>query len=213
MASIPDRRLFLVKKLYYKKKNSARKIAEILNTTLNSMYYFMRKHNLVRRTSSEQNQIRFLNKKPSFDLRRITSLTLKELRVAGTFLYWAEGYKRGHLIDFTNSDVDMIKIFLKFLRKVCGVKESKIRIKIFCYSNHNIAKLKKFWSHITKISLSQFHKSYVRKSFNKKNQNRLPYGLIHVIYSDKKLLLIIKQWIGHYIKKWADTRVVKWGAL
>src|SRR3989338_1911301 len=117
MAAISDSQLPLVKRLYYRNLCSAREIAQILNVTLFATYYCMRKHGLKRRTFSEQNHVRFMKKKPSFFPKTANTLTLKELKVAGVFLYWAEGYKRGHLVDFTNSDVEIIKIFMKFLRR------------------------------------------------------------------------------------------------
>ena len=34
-------------------------------------------------------------------------------------LYWAEGSKRRNCVEFTNSDPDMMRRFVKFLRRYC----------------------------------------------------------------------------------------------
>lgn len=194
-----------IKNLYYKKNLSAQQIANVLGLRLGAVYYRMRRFELTRRNPTESNRLRFIAKAPSFSLRSLNSFELKELKVTGTALYWAEGYKRGHLIDFANSDVAMAKIFMRFLRKVCGVQEKKLRAKLFCYQNQSPKELMQFWSENIGIPLFQFHEPYIRKNFVESNQNRLPNGLIHIIYCDKKLLLLVDSWIKEYSARWAGT--------
>ena len=44
------------------------------------------------------------------------------------------------MVDFANSDKDMIIMFMQFLRKVCGVDEKRLRVYSYFYSNQNIEK-------------------------------------------------------------------------
>ena len=42
------------------------------------------------------------------------------LRITGTLLYWAEGYKRtNNMVFFCNSDPDMIRLMMRFFREIC----------------------------------------------------------------------------------------------
>jgi len=122
-------------------------------------------------------------------------------------LYWAEGAKnlgkqvRGGTIDLANSEPRMIQLFLKFLRKICGVNEKRLRGQLYCYANQDIDSLKKHWNEVTRIPLNQFSKPYARKDFLPEKKDKMKYGLIHIRYSDKKLFLQIKEWTEEYLNK------------
>ncbi len=201
MASISSEKLHYIEQLYYREYKSAREIAGILNVSLDAVYYFMRHHNLKRRSLSEENSLRFANKQRSFVFKQELNSSEKELKMAGLMLYWCEGYKTDlcKVVDFANSDPSMIQIFLRFLREVCGVEESRLRVYLYCYSNQNIEVLKHYWGNVMKIPLSQFTKPYVRTDFKLDKIGKMPHGMVHVRYGDKKLFLLIKQWIQEYI--------------
>lgn len=180
-------------------------VGEELGVSLFCVMYFMRKNNLKRRTLKEDQKQRFENKKPSFTVRRKNKYT-DELSVIGAMLYWGEGYKGNdenpaNHIDFTNSDVDMVQLFLVFLRNNFALEESKFRVLLYCYSDQDVSTLKRFWSVCTGIPQAQFIKPYVRKDF-KVEGRKMKYGLVHIRYHDKKLLLEIKKMIDSYIHKY-----------
>lgn len=172
-------------------------IAEKLNCSIHSVCYFMRRHNLKRRSLVEISRRRFEAKLPSFKLKKKLSLKDERLKIIGTVIYWGEGAKsdKTNVVDLANSDPKMVSIFIKFLRQICGVDESKLRILLYCYSNQKPLDLIKFWSKITKVSPKQFSKPYVREDFLPEKEGKMPHGLIHVRYGDKKLLMKIKEWI------------------
>jgi len=124
-------------------------------------------------------------------------------------LYWAEGGKevcrngqwRGTSVNFANSDPKMVKLFLRFLREICGVNEQRLRVHLYCYANQDIDYLKKYWQEITNISLTQFIKPYVRHDFLPEKKDKMKYGLVHIVYSDKKLFLQIMDWINEYLRE------------
>jgi hypothetical protein len=142
---------------------------------------------------------------PTYELKERLTEWENQLKLAGVMLYWAEGSKWDgeRIVDFANSNPEMIKIFLSFLRIVCGVREDKLRIYLYCYENHDVEALQKYWSNITGIPLKQFTKPFVRKDFNLKKLNKMPYGMIHVRYADKKLLDLIRSWIEEYSLKYS----------
>ncbi len=205
--AISNDKLEIVKGLYYESKFSARQIAEKLNVSVDAVYYFMRRNNLSRRTFSEENELRFERKPLSFKVKTNLSLKEEKLKTVGVAIYWGEGYKSGKScgIDLANSDPEMIKAFLSFLRNICGIDESRLRILLYCYSNQNIVKLKKFWSGITKVPVSQFSKAYVRNDFKIGKENKMPFGMIHIRYADKKLLILVKKWIDECKKEFAQV--------
>lgn len=200
VGAIPENKTALLKKLYYEKKFSARKIAESFGVSLDAVYYFMRHHKLARRSFSEENRLRFLRKQPSFTLARGLSKRERQLKLIGVMLYWCEGYKTGKssTVDFVNSDPSMVKIFTEFLRTVCGINENKLRAYLYYYSNQDARELIKFWSAVTRIPPSQFTRPYMRESLHVTPKHKMPHGLVHIRYCDKKLLLQIMEWIEQY---------------
>lgn len=204
MAAIDIKLINLVKKLYYKEYCSMKEIGEKFGVSWGAVYYFMKRHNLKRRTFSEENRIRFSKKPLSFCLKSNLSKSEYRLKIMGIMIYWAEGSRVGvksEIVDFANSDPEMIKIFISFLRKICGIDESKLRVLLYCYSNQNVNNLINFWSTLTKISKIQFTKPYVRDDFKKNKVNKMFYGLVHIRYCDKKLLLTISRWKDNLIKE------------
>ena len=200
MATIDKKLAKEVKKLYYREKLSVQDVANELNVSIDAVFYCMRKNGFVRRKSNESNSLKFERCAPSFNLKKTNTEDLRVLKAIGVMLYWGEGYKFGNkaMVDFANSDKDMIALFLKFLRKVCGVDEKRLRVYCYFYANQNIINNINYWSRITKINKKQFTKPYIRHDFKENKSNKMPHGLIHIRYSDKKLLNLIKNWIKEY---------------
>lgn len=202
MGKISDNQLRKIKDFYYRDMLSMREIASNFGVSIDAVVYFMRRHDLKRRGFSEINKLRFEKKKPSFKERPINSVYKRELRAIGSMLYWGEGYKseKSSFVDFSNSDSEMIKMFLKYLRGVYHINEKKLRVLLYCYSNQNIDELIKYWSELTKIPINQFTKPYIRRDYNV-NSRRMKRGLVHIRYIDKKLLLNIRGAIDFYKRK------------
>lgn len=194
-----------VKNLYVDEQLSGVEIARRLNLNRRYVYRVMEKSNIKRRKPSESNSIRFFRAIPTFRIKSNLTNQDRALLDCGVMMYRAEGWKdkREQMLDFANSDPVMIKIYLRFLRKICGVNENKLRIYLYCYANQDVDKIKKFWSKVTSISLKQFTKPYVRQDFREDKIGKMPYGLIHVRYGDKKLYSQILEWYEKIVKKWA----------
>lgn len=204
MSSISPKKIHVVKKLY-KKGLSVREIALELDVSVDAVTYFMRYHNLPRRTVHESNKLAFNKKTPTFSVKTSSS-RVRELRAMGAMLYWGEGFKGNEnskitTVDFANSDPSMILMFLEFVRSVYKVEEKKFRVLLYCYADQDINFLIHYWTGITAIPSSQFSKPYVRKDF-RKDGRKMKYGLIHVRYNDKKFLLEIKNLIDSYKRKY-----------
>jgi hypothetical protein len=144
--------------------------------------------------------MRFERQALSYAIPKTLTNEQERLVLLATSLYWAEGAKRGHVVDFANSDVQMCKIFIRFLREICQVDETRLRGFIYCHNNQNPAQLVAFWSKTLEVPKSQFTKPYVRSAKASKTPHRMEHGLMHIRYSDKKLLRQIQAWIDEYSK-------------
>lgn len=197
-------KLFLgeVKDLYYDKKLSVPQISKKLGVTMRVVYRFMDSNNLPRRTVNEHNKILFQRKPLSYSVKRNLSDRERHLKVAGLMLYWAEGTSRGrHTVDLANSNPEMIQLFVHFLRQVYKIDERRLRVYLYCYSNQDINKLISYWSRLTRIPKLQFTKPFIRTDYSMKWGREMKHGLIHIRYSDKRLLELIRRDIKKYVEK------------
>ncbi|OJI08068.1 MAG: hypothetical protein COX02_00410 [Candidatus Vogelbacteria bacterium CG22_combo_CG10-13_8_21_14_all_37_9] len=205
MAKLGSDNLNLIKKLYYQDCHSVRQIALVLGVSLDVVYHFMRQHQLKRRTTIESNKLIYDRKPATYVLKSHLSKSEEKLKNIGITLYWGEGFKAStaNLVDLANSDVQMVKVFLRFLREICGIKEDRLRIYLYCYANQKPLDLIKFWSKICQVSLRQFSQPYIRQDYQEGKKSKMPHGMIHIRYGDKKLLKQILTWIEDYKKEFA----------
>ena len=98
-------------------------------------------------------------------------------------LYWCEGGKTDNSLIFYNSDPEMIKTYLYFLRKGFKIDESKFRVCLHLHSYHNEKKQKIFWSNITNIPQNKFIKTYKKENTGKRKKEGYP-GCASIRYHD-----------------------------
>lgn len=96
----------------------------------------------------------------AYDTVRKIHCDLDNKKLLCALLFWAEGGKSKPYIDFTNSDPNMIRVFLHLLRDCFNINESKLYAIVHIHEYHNDNEIKHFWSDITKIPLCRFYKSY-----------------------------------------------------
>ena len=184
----------------YRSGLSAQQVADHFKVSLDASYYALRHLKVKRRTAQETNSIRFEAKPLSYDLK--TPLTKEEerLKISAIMLYWAEGYKVGRgTVDFANSDPDMVLIFWKFLSEICRVDKKRVRLHLYAYEGQDIPNLMQFWCTLLDLPKHHFIKPYIKKAATPGPRGpRMIHGLVHIRYSDTKLLRQILQWIDGY---------------
>ena len=135
-------------------------------------------------------------KKRSNGLTKNIKINRENAKILASILYWCEGakYPSTNFVAFSNSDIDLIKTFLKLFRIGFQPKENKLRVHLQLHTTHDKEKLISFWSKEIKIPKSQFYKSTITKPT--KNMKRRNYkGTCTIRYYDIYLLLEI---IGIY---------------
>ncbi|MFQ6084128.1 MAG: hypothetical protein ACE5WD_12345 [Candidatus Aminicenantia bacterium] len=121
--------------------------------------------------------------------KEIGELSKRELWLIGTALYWGEGQKertRGALIGLGNSDPNLIKIFLKWLKEICKIPRQDILFRIFLHetAKNRLSEVKNYWSTLTGFPINNFQKiTWKKNKINTKRKNigKDYYGLLRVI--------------------------------
>jgi len=124
-------------------------------------------------------------------------ISLEQLKLVGIILYLGEGGKteRG-VARLSNSDPVVIKIMMRFFREICEVPEEKFRGNVHTFAHADVEKTEKYWSKITGIPRSQFHKTYIKpSSASLQKRYTLPFGTFSINVCDTKLFLTIMGWI------------------
>jgi len=123
------------------------------------------------------------------------ALINEPLFIAGLMLYWEEGDKRSGRIQFSNSDPDMIRLMMKWLRKFCKVSETRFRIGLFLHTLHIREDCLKFWSEVTDVPLNQFNKPYIKPTIYSNRKNKLYEGTCVIKVHSKELLSKVLGWL------------------
>ena len=131
----------------------------------------------------------------------------------GCMLYWGEGTKSRSSCQMTNSDVNIHKNFMKFLRKYFKIKKNKLSIRINAYLDHGLSvdDIHDYWIKELNIDGCRIHKAVIRNpeksSFNnKRKKSKLKYGVLTVCICD----VGITQHIYGAIQEYGDFEMDKW---
>ncbi len=115
-------------------------------------------------------------------LARIGQLSNRDLRVAGTALYAAEGTKRDGSVAFANTDPHMIHLFLTWLRTFFSVDEARLRLRLYLHEGLDLDAANRFWSDLTGIPSAQFRAPYRAADNPTRRHAKHPVGCPSVLY-------------------------------
>jgi transposase-like protein len=142
---------------------------------------------------------------------RVAARQAELLHVSGCMLYWAEGSKDRNTIRFTNSDPEMVKLFVTFLRSFFAVDERDIRVTCNLFGDHaeRQREIEDFWLGQVGLSRESLCKSVVNvysRHSQRKRLNMLPYGTCRITVSRTR----ITQHIFGAIQEYAGFRRDAW---
>ncbi len=142
---------------------------------------------------------------------RALALAGDAFHAAGCMLYWAEGSKSRNGVHFSNSDPEMVRFFVAFLREFFGVSDSAIRIDCNLFADHAARQreIEDFWLETLRLPRASLRKSTVNvysKYSEKKRRNKLPYGTCRVNVHSTRIV----QCIYGSIQAYAGIRRDEW---
>lgn len=104
------------------------------------------------------------------------------LHQAGCMLYWAEGAKSIHTIQFTNSDPHMLRVFRRFLSEALGISRETILFYVNVYTNNGLTleEIENYWLSTLALPSENARKhvtNHMPTSSSGRAKRRLPYGV------------------------------------
>ena len=105
--------------------------------------------------------------------------SFETLRLFGAAIYWAEGSKKGSF-SVTNSDPHLIAFMVSWFKLVFRIEPDQLKARLNIYPQQDEKDIKRFWSEITSIPISNFGKSFVKPPNKGFKKNNLYYGTINI---------------------------------
>ncbi|MBI2674177.1 MAG: hypothetical protein HYX22_00340 [Candidatus Yanofskybacteria bacterium] len=181
-----------IKKLYVNDKKSSAEIAKIFKCSERAVNYWLAKYEVKKRSISEAV---YLKNNPSgdpFKIKPVQNLEDAKLFGLGLGLYWGEGNKKNkNSVRLGNTDPKLIKKFLEFLMRICGIEKKKLRFGLQVFSDMNTGRSLKFWLKELReygINRSQFFKVTVTPARSLGNyREKSKWGVLTVHFSNTKL--------------------------
>ncbi|MBI2054288.1 MAG: hypothetical protein HYT36_03060 [Candidatus Staskawiczbacteria bacterium] len=122
---------------------------------------------------------------------QIGRLTKRELWLIGIALYWGEGnkekdYRPGSSVQFSNSDPNMIKTFLKWIIEIIHIPKDDLGFQIYIHENckERLSQVINYWAICTGFPEEKFiHHIYFKKNkikTKRKNIGDNYFGLLRI---------------------------------
>jgi transcriptional regulator with XRE-family HTH domain len=97
----------------------------------------------------------------------IGELSDRELFIAGVALYWAEGskdkpYRRTEVLQFINSDPNVIKLFLRWL-ELLEVTRDRLTLRVSIHETADVEAAENVWAEIMGVDVSALSKATLKK--------------------------------------------------
>jgi hypothetical protein len=128
-------------------------------------------------------------------------------------LFWAEGDKQRNGVRLSNSDPDLLRLFVDFLRRCYDAEVGRIAVTSYLFADHleRQREVEQFWLRTLGLPRSCLRPSIVNvysKYSQKKRCNKLPYGTCKVAYHDTAIVQsiygAIQEYAGFDRPQWLD---------
>jgi hypothetical protein len=134
------------------------------------------------------------------------------LHIMGCMLYWSEGSKERNSVMLANSDPDMLRLFLEFLRQCYSVRDDQITLTCNCFSNNGLAleEIQKWWLERIGLPRSCLRKAIVNRGSPAGTGRRrtLPYGTARLAVHSTRIIQsiygAIQEYAGMTRPEWLD---------
>jgi hypothetical protein len=133
-------------------------------------------------------------------------------------LYWAEGSKSRNTARVTNSDVNLVCFFRRFLTECfdLGPDDFKVSLHVYTGNGLSIRQIETYWLDAIELPSSCLRKHHIDPlptSSSGKKRNKLPYGVctlnVHSTRVVQHIYGAIQEYAGFEEPRWLDGPLVK----
>lgn len=130
-------------------------------------------------------------------IEEFASLKYHPLFIAALMIYWGEGDKLSRSrVSVANTEPAMLRLFVYFLRNICGFTDKKIRAWILAYPDMDIEASKAYWIEKTALNEGNFRKTIVIQG--KHTTRKLTNGVCTVEVSSTYFKIKMLIWLRSF---------------
>lgn len=130
-------------------------------------------------------------------IKEVGKLSRRDRFLFGLALYAGEGNKTDGKGAFVNSNPELIRFMSNWLREFGKIPKEKLKGALWIHDGLDQNKAKRYWSLISGIPVSQFHKTYVvQGKVNSFKKNIHEYGVFTIRFFDTNFHRQIMGWIS-----------------
>jgi hypothetical protein len=137
------------------------------------------------------------------------------LHLAGCMLYWAEGSKDRNTVKLTNSDPDLLALFVRFLSTCYDVPRERIKLDVNCHLNNGLelVEIQTWWLERLGLPEASLRGASVNRvsTASRWHRNVLVYGTASMSVHSTAIVQSIYGAIQHYAgierPEWVDGRL------
>lgn len=134
-------------------------ISRQLGCSVHKVVYWMDKYRIKRRTMSEATYLKANPRGDPFKIKLKLSPQDWFLFGLGVGIYLGEGNKMSKTaLRVANTDPRILKLFIKFLLKICDLKKYRISYSIVCFNDVNPSTARSFWAKQLRVLPEKFGK-------------------------------------------------------
>ncbi len=133
----------------------------------------------IRRHNQRVAEIKQLKKQ---GIQEIGELSQRDLWLLGLGIYIGEGAKAFEYIRLSNSDPNVIRLGIRWLKETCELTDENLSVRIHLYPDNDIEASMEYWQGVTGLGPKSFRKPSIDLRTNKQasRSRKLPHGTAHV---------------------------------
>lgn len=189
--------------LYMEKGMSMMEISKRLGCSHHKVAYWMDEYKIKRRSISDAVYLRSNPNGDPFKIKKPETAEELMLFGLGLGLYWGEGNKaHRNAVRLGNSDPALLKSYILFLTRLCGVKKEALKFDLQIFSDINESSALQYWANALNVKTKQFFKPRVTISgsigtYKKKSK----YGVVTIYFGNTKLRNIVVGQITELVER------------
>lgn len=132
--------------------------------------------------------------------------------IAGCMLYWGEGSKTKNSVQLVNSDINLLRVFLRFLHKYFSITNNDVIWSVNCRLDCGLSQeqIEKYWETELDLFSGNKRKGTLKSDYYpaKQSVTKLPYGVcsinVHKTEIVQAIFGAIQEYGGFDCEKWLD---------
>lgn len=183
-----------LERYYLIEKKSSKEISLLFKCSENKVNYWMDKYTIKKRSIADSMYVKCNPLGDPFSVNKSFRMNQNFIYGLGLGLFWGEGNKKNkNSVRLGNTDPDLIRLFIIYLRSVYNIDVEKLNFSIQIFEDLDVDTVRNFWIEKLNIKPIQIYRKITISKSGKKGsyKNKNKYGVVTVYFNNTKLKQIL----------------------